>query len=146
MSTTNGISNVRTASAPSSSAAAQQKISSIFNQIDSSGSGRITKAQFEQAFTKLSFPATVKSIGPEAVYSKLDPSGSGVVTKKDFIAGMESLMKSKSTQPTKQVQNESKPTSAPKSGEGNGVAQSAAPKVPVQSAGSPIGSKINITA
>ena len=150
MSTTNGISNLRTASSSAASssgsvASSQQKISSLFNQIDSSGSGHITKAQFEQAFNKLNLPSNVKGIGPEAAYSKLDPSGTGVVTKKDFIAGMETLMKPKSGLPAK-VRDDSKAASVTKAGDSNGMIQGMAVKAAVQPASGPIGSKINVTA
>jgi hypothetical protein len=108
MSTTGGISNMRAASVPkvasgaSPTVSAQQKISNLFPADRfKSGTGRITKAQFEQAFSKLNLPASVKGIGLEAAFSKLDPSGTGVVSKKDFIQGMQSMMASKNSHPQK---------------------------------------------
>lgn len=69
-----------------------QKMANLFQQIDSSGSGTITKAQFDQAFQTLNPPAGVKAMGADAVFAKLDPSGSGSVSKQDFVAGMTSSM------------------------------------------------------
>ena len=70
----------------------QQKLSNLFQQIDTAGKGSISKAQFEQAFNKLNPPPAVKALGAEAAFSKLDPSGTGSVSKQDFIKGMSSLM------------------------------------------------------
>ncbi len=98
MSTVSGVSNMRDAAMPQAKPAAskpispQQKLSNLFQQIDTAGTGRISKAQFEQAFTKINPPPAVKAIGVEAAFSKLDPSGTGSVSKQDFIKGMESLM------------------------------------------------------
>ena len=152
MSTTNGISNMRAASMPkvaavaSSGATSQQKISGLFQQIDSSGTGRITKALFEQAFSKLNLPASVKGMGLEAAYKKLDPSGTGVVSKKDFIAGMESLIKQKNTQPQKPISAEVKATPAANAAVGSMATPGAPGKMPPPSAGGAIGNTINISA
>lgn len=70
----------------------QQKLSNLFQQIDTAGKGSITKTQFEQAFNKLNPPAAAKAIGAEATFSKLDPGGTGSVSKQDFIKGMSALM------------------------------------------------------
>ena len=152
MSTTNGISNMRAASIPkvapvaSPGVTSQQKISNLFQQIDSSGTGRITKAQFEQAFSKLNLPASVKGLGLEAAFSKLDPSGTGVVSKKDFIAGMESLMKQKGIQPQKQITAETKSTPATNATATNAALPGAPGKMPPPPAGGAIGNTINISA
>lgn len=69
-----------------------QKMSNLFQQIDTSGSGSISKAQFEQAFQKLNPPPAIKAMGADAVFNKLDPNGTGTVSKQDFINGMKSLM------------------------------------------------------
>jgi hypothetical protein len=66
-----------------------QKMSDLFSQIDSTGSGSITKSQFEQAFQSTSAPSAFKSAGADAVWAKLDPSGSGSVTKQQFTDGMQ---------------------------------------------------------
>ncbi len=69
-----------------------QKMANLYQQIDTSNSGSISKAQFEQAFQSLNPPANWKSQGADAIFSKLDPSGSGSVAKQDFISGMTNMM------------------------------------------------------
>lgn len=152
MSTTSGISNMRAASMPkvassgSSPVSPQQKISNLFQQIDSTGTGRITKAQFEQAFNKLNLPPSVKGLGLEATYSKLDPSGTGVVTKQDFIHGMESLMTQKSAAPHKEAALDVKSAPAPKAPASAAATPSPSGNLPPPPAGGAIGNTINITA
>jgi Ca2+-binding EF-hand superfamily protein len=68
-----------------------QKLNSLFQQIDTSGKGHITKVQFEQSFSKLSLPISVKEIGQDGVLKKLDPNGTGIITKPEFIQRMASL-------------------------------------------------------
>jgi hypothetical protein len=70
----------------------QQKMSNLFQQIDTAGNGSISKSQFSQAFNSSSTPAAFKAIGLDAAFSKLDPSGTGSVSKQDFISGMKSIM------------------------------------------------------
>ncbi len=72
----------------------QQKMTNLFNQIDSSGAGSITQAQFDQAFQSLNPPAVFKQQGADAIFAALDPPGTGSVLKQDFIAGMSNLMAS----------------------------------------------------
>jgi len=69
-----------------------QKMFDLFSQIDASGSGSITKAQFELAFNTLNPPAGFKSMGADAVFAKLDPNGTGAVSKQDFKNGMLQMM------------------------------------------------------
>jgi len=107
MSTTVGTSSHSAAYKPqvsltvNSQMSSYQKLSNLFQQIDTAGRGRITKAQFEQAFSKLNLPAPVKDLGHEVILGKLDPNGSGVITKPEFIQRMEPLMNLKATSPTK---------------------------------------------
>ena len=70
-----------------------QKFANLFQQIDTSGSGSISKAQFDQAFQTLNPPPAIKAMGADAVFSKLDPNGTGSVSKQDFINGMKSMMR-----------------------------------------------------
>ena len=70
-----------------------QKMANLFDQIDTSGSGTITKSQFEQAFSSLNPPASVKSAGADTVWSKLDPNGTGSVSKQDFVKSMVDTLK-----------------------------------------------------
>ena len=85
---------MHTVSGASSSGPPQQKMSSLFDSIDSSGSGSITKAQFDQAFQSNNPPAVFQKQGADAIFSSLDPSGTGSVYKQDFVAGMSKLMAS----------------------------------------------------
>ena len=136
----------KVAAVASPSATSQQKIANLFQQIDSSGTGHITKSQFEQAFSKLNLPASVKGVGLEAAYKKLDPSGTGVVSKKDFIAGLESLIKQKGIQPQKATLGEAKATPSTKAAESSVATPVVPAKMPPPPAGGPIGNTINITA
>jgi len=70
----------------------QQKMSSLFDKIDSNGAGSITQTQFDQAFQALKPPAVFQQQGSDAIFSALDPSGTGSVSKQDFVAGMSKLM------------------------------------------------------
>lgn len=70
----------------------QQKMTNLFNQIDTSGSGTISKAQFEQAFQNLNPPGPFKQAGADTVWQALDPNGSGQVSKQDFITNMKKMM------------------------------------------------------
>lgn len=156
MSTVSGVSNMREAAMPQAKPASkpispQQKITNLFQQIDTAGTGRITKAQFEQAFTKINPPPAIKAMGVEAAFSKLDPSGTGSVTKQDFIKGMESLM---AQAQAKEVAAKTAAAPAP-----NAQVSSAAPNppkamlpapapaaMPAPAPGGAIGNTINISA
>lgn len=69
-----------------------QRMASLFDKIDSSGSGSITKAQFEQAFQNLKPPKGLQAQGADAIFSQLDSSGSGSVSKQDFVTGMTKVL------------------------------------------------------
>jgi Ca2+-binding EF-hand superfamily protein len=71
----------------------QQKYANIFAQIDTSGSGSITKSQFEQAFSSLKMPPSFRKQGADATFAQLDPNGTGSVSKQDFVNGMVDQMK-----------------------------------------------------
>jgi hypothetical protein len=79
-------------SGASAKAPPQQKMTNLYNQIDSSGSGTITQAQFNQAFQTMNPPAAFQNAGASHVWDQLDPRGSGQVSKQDFISGMKSMM------------------------------------------------------
>jgi Ca2+-binding EF-hand superfamily protein len=72
----------------------QQKMTSLFNQIDTAGAGSITMSQFQTAFNSLNPPAVFKNAGFDSIYNHLDPAGSGSVSKADFVNGMKGLMAS----------------------------------------------------
>ena len=69
-----------------------QKMSSLFNSIDTSGAGSINQNQFNQAFQTLNPPAVFKVQGASAIWSSLDPNGTGSVSKQDFVNTMKDLM------------------------------------------------------
>ncbi len=70
----------------------QQKMSNLFDSIDTTGSGTISLAQFEQAFATNNPPAVFQRQGAAAIFSTLDPSGTGSVSKQDFVSTMSKLM------------------------------------------------------
>lgn len=70
----------------------QQKMTNLYNRIDTAGTGSITKSELDVAFKTLRPPAVFKNAGVDAIFSQLDPTGSGSVTKDDFINGMKALM------------------------------------------------------
>jgi Ca2+-binding EF-hand superfamily protein len=72
----------------------QQKMSNLFDSIDTSGSGSITQAQFDQAFQTKNPPAVFQNQGADAIFASLDPSGTGSVSKQDFVSTMSGLMAS----------------------------------------------------
>ena len=70
----------------------QQKMTSLYNNIDTSSSGSITQQQFDQAFQTLNPPPVFQKQGADAIFAALDPNGTGSVSKQDFVSGMSSLM------------------------------------------------------
>ncbi|MDP2806380.1 MAG: EF-hand domain-containing protein [Gallionellaceae bacterium] len=145
MSTVSGVSNARDAAMPQAAKpiSPQQKVANLFQQIDTEGSGRISKSQFTKAFSTLNTPASVKALGAEAVFSKLDPSGTGTVTKQDFIKGMEAVL----------AQASAKEIAAKTPAVPQAQAKAVTPSLPpvptsnVASVGSgPIGNTINVSA
>lgn len=70
----------------------QQKMTSLYNNIDTGGPGSITQQQFNQAFQILNPPPVFQRQGASAIFAALDPDGTGSVTKQDFVSGMSSLM------------------------------------------------------
>ncbi len=73
------------------SGAISKGLSRLFQQLDTGGTGSLTKAQFESAFQKLKLPASIKSMGADALFSKLDPKGTGSISKDQFVAGMKQV-------------------------------------------------------
>jgi hypothetical protein len=87
-------SGMHAVSGASSSGPPQQKMSDLFDSIDTSGSGSITQAQFDQAFQTKNPPGVFQQQGADAIFASLDPGGSGSVSKQDFVATMSKLMAS----------------------------------------------------
>lgn len=95
-------SSLNAVSGASYSAPPQQKMSNLFNAIDTSGSGSITQSQFDQAFQTQNPPAVFQKQGADAIWTALDPSGSGSVSKQDFVSTMSKLMVSLRAEGTSQ--------------------------------------------
>jgi EF-hand domain pair len=90
-----GVSNgLQAMSGASAGMPPQQKMTSLYNQIDTTGTGSITQQQFTQAFQSLNPPPVFQKQGASAIFGSLDPNGTGSVSKQDFISGMTSLMAS----------------------------------------------------
>jgi hypothetical protein len=87
-------SGLHAVSGASTGAPPQQKMSNLFDSIDTSGSGSITQSQFEQAFQTKNPPAVFKNQGAQAIFASLDPNGTGSVSKQDFVSAMSGLMAS----------------------------------------------------
>ncbi len=86
------VSGLHMVSGASTSAPPQQKMTNLFNSIDTAGSGTITQPQFQQAFQTKNPPAVFQKQGADAIWAALDPSGSGTVSKQDFVSTMSKLM------------------------------------------------------
>jgi hypothetical protein len=87
-------SGLHAVSGASTGAPPQQKMSNLFDSIDTSGSGSITQSQFEQAFQTKNPPAVFQQQGAAAIFATLDPNGTGSVSKQDFVSTMSGLMAS----------------------------------------------------
>lgn len=119
----------------------QQKMSSLFDAIDSSGSGSITQAQFDQAFQSKNPPAVFQNQGADAIYAKLDPGGTGSVSKADFVSTMSQLMASlRADNPGQPGSSSSQSSLAASVQSLNSIDPSSLPKISLP------GSLINVTA
>ena len=72
----------------------REKMSSLFDSIDTSGSGSISQAQFSAAFATKNPPAVFQNAGADSIWSTLDPAGTGSVSKANFVSTMSGLMAS----------------------------------------------------
>jgi Ca2+-binding EF-hand superfamily protein len=68
------------------------KMANLFDKIDTSGSGTITKSQFLEAFKTMKPTAGFRAMGADAVFRTLDPNNTGTVAKQNFVQGMTQLM------------------------------------------------------
>jgi hypothetical protein len=100
-------SGLHAVSGASTGAPPQQKMSNLFDSIDTTGSGSITQSQFEQAFQAKSPPAVFQKQGSDAIFASLDPTGTGSVSKQGFVSTMSNLMASLRAGP---AQSGSQPT------------------------------------
>jgi hypothetical protein len=95
-------SGLHAVSGASTGAPPQQKMSNLFDSIDTSGSGSINQSQFEQAFQTKNPPAVFGNQGAQAIFASLDPNATGSVSKQDFVSKMSGLMASLRADPTAQ--------------------------------------------
>ena len=68
------------------------RMGNLFDKIDASGTGSITKSQFLQAFQNMNPPKGLQAMGADTLFSKLDPTNSGSVSKQDFVTGMSNIL------------------------------------------------------
>ena len=79
-------------SGASTSMPPNQKMSNLFDRLDTSGQGSISQSQLQGAFSTQNPPKAFQALGPDALFKQLDPSGTGSVTKSQFVSKMTSLM------------------------------------------------------
>jgi hypothetical protein len=73
---------------------ASAKMASLFDRIDSSGAGVITRSQFNNAFQTMQPPGDFKTRGADAIWSTLTSRQSNSIAKNDFVTGMLAQMRS----------------------------------------------------
>jgi EF-hand domain pair len=144
-------SGMHAVSGASSSGPPQQKMSDLFDSIDTSGSGSITQSQFDQAFQAKNPPAVFQKQGADAIFAALDPNGTGSVSKQDFVAGMKQLMASlraDDAAPAGSSTSQASASLAASAQSLNLIAPASLPKITLQDAKSPPvpGSLINLQA
>ncbi len=69
----------------------QQKMSQLYDKIDTTNSGSVSQSQFNRAFQTMNPPAKLQAMGADQIWSKLDPSGTGSVSKHDFVNTMKGV-------------------------------------------------------
>lgn len=69
-----------------------QKMAALFDKVDTSGIGTMTKSQFDHAFQTANPPKGFQKLGADAIWAKLDPNETGSVSKQDFVSTMTALM------------------------------------------------------
>lgn len=87
-------------SGASTSAPPSQKMSTLFDNIDTGSSGSINQSQFDQAFQTLNPPSVFQAQGSAGIWGALDPNGTGSVSKPDFVNTMKGLMAQLRADPT----------------------------------------------
>jgi Ca2+-binding EF-hand superfamily protein len=107
------LSNNRTAhsvSGANSTTTSTKKASSLFDQMDVTGIGSVSRNQFARNFKSLNLPSGIKSLGADKVFSALDASGKGAIGKKEFSSGMIKMLSALNASQTSAPQT---PASAP---------------------------------
>ena len=75
-----------------------QKMSNLFDKIDTTSSGSITKAQLDQTLQSNKAPSSFQSLGTDKLWSQLDPNATGQVSKQDFTSKMAEIQSQMHTQ------------------------------------------------
>jgi len=107
-----GSNPVHTMTGASGRAPTRQKMSILFDKIDTTGSGSISKAQFSSAFQSMNPPRGFRSLGAGAVFAKMDPGQSGSVSRSDFLNTMSALSRQLQSHPAAPASASSSPTPA----------------------------------
>jgi len=87
-----GVVQPQVMSGASSMGGPTKKMTNLFAQMDSTGSGSISKSQLEQAFQTKNPPQIFKAMGVDSLFSQLDPNGTGNVSKEAFISTMAQMI------------------------------------------------------
>jgi Ca2+-binding EF-hand superfamily protein len=87
-----------------------KKASSLFDQMDPTGTGSVSRSQFARSFKSLNLPDGIKGLGANTVFSSLDTGGKGAIGKKEFSSGMMKLLSTLNAAKTSSPQA---PASAP---------------------------------
>lgn len=165
MSTMSAISSMRDAAVPPAksntartgegkrAATPADPIANLYQQMDTEGKGSITRAQFQQAFTKTPPPGAVKTMGVEAAFNKLDPQGSGVVSRQAFIKGMDAILNAKPSAPAPATNTENKATAVANNAPAITAGTTATAPIPVSTppitqppaGGNMLGNNINVS-
>ncbi|TLS66320.1 EF-hand domain-containing protein [Mariprofundus erugo] len=77
-----------------------QKMTALFDRIDTNGQGSINKQQLAQAFQQMNPPRPFQQAGLEHVWGQLDQKNSGTVSKQEFVSGMTTMMTQLRQQPS----------------------------------------------
>jgi hypothetical protein len=104
-----GVGGARSAEAwsgASSRTTPTDKFASLFDKLDTTDSGTVSKDQFTSAFSSLKMPASFRKAGADTVFSQLDPNNTGAVSKQSFVDGMMSLMKSMRSEGRKETEGD----------------------------------------
>ncbi|MBF0460711.1 MAG: EF-hand domain-containing protein [Magnetococcales bacterium] len=73
------------------------RLTRLFQQIDTDSTGSITPDQLATAFPTLRLPSAIQAMGSDAVFQALDPNETGSVAQADFVSGLKSLIAQNAT-------------------------------------------------
>lgn len=99
-------------SGASKRASSSQGLSQMFQTMDTSGAGSISKSNLQSALQNLSLPSSVKSLGADTLFNKLDTNKTGSVSRQDFVSGLRKIMSGLQVQGASSTQNGSSASSS----------------------------------